>query len=80
VNQTEFSSLHRNCIVALRDYVTAAEVTATMLSECTPGPMPLAGRLNILLQERAEDRAHSIYLDLKRLLHDAARLGYACSN
>jgi hypothetical protein len=36
--------------------------------------------LDLLLQECAENDAHSVYLDLKRVLHEAARLGYYSSN
>ena len=80
MNQTEFTELHTSYVTAFEDYVTSAEITATMLAHCTPQPMPLTDRLSLLFQERAENDAHSVYLDLKRLLHDAARLGYDCSN
>ena len=76
VDQTEFNELHTNCVTALQDYVALAELTASMLTRCTPEPLPLSDRLSLLVQERAEEQAHSIYLDLKRVLHDAARLGY----
>jgi hypothetical protein len=80
MNQTEFNDLHVRYVTALDDYVNLAELSATILEHCTPEPMPLTDRLNLLLQECAENGAHSIYLDLKRVLHDAARLGYHCSN
>jgi hypothetical protein len=80
VDQAEFNELHASCVSALKTYVAEAETTATMLADCTPGPLPLAQRLKVLFQERAEHTSHSIYLAAKRLLHDAARLGYAFSN
>jgi hypothetical protein len=80
MNQTDFNELHANYVTAFEDYVTSAELTATILARCTPEPMPLADRLALMLQECAENRAHSAYLDLKRVLHEAARLGYHCSN
>jgi hypothetical protein len=80
MNQTEFDDLHTSYVAAFEDYVTSAEVTGTMLTHCTPEPMPLIHRLSLLLQERAEYDAHCVYLDLKRILHDAARPGYHRSN
>ena len=80
MNQTQFNELHSSYVTAFEDYVVSAELTATMLAQCTPEPMPLTDRLNLLVQERAENVAHCVYLDLKHILHDAARLGYHCSN
>jgi hypothetical protein len=36
--------------------------------------------LRVMFQENAEYATYSLYLDTKRLLHDAARLGYAFSD
>ena len=80
MNQTEFDSLHTSCVTALGHYVTSAQQTADMLAKCTPEPMALGGRLDLLVQEDAEEKSHSIYKDLKRLLNDAARLGYHFSD
>jgi hypothetical protein len=80
MNQTEFNELHTNCVTALQDYVTSAELTATMLGHCTPDPLPLADRLSLMFQESAEERSRFIYMDVKRILHDAARLGYHYSD
>jgi hypothetical protein len=79
VDQAEFNELHESCVTAFRLYVAEAETTAMMLADCTAEPLPLAQRLKVLFQERAEHTAHSVYLAAKRLLHDAARLGYAFS-
>ena len=76
VDQREFNELHTSCVSALDAYVTSAEQTAAMLEKCTPEPLPLEDRLSLVVQERTEEHAHSIYLDIKRILHDAARLGY----
>jgi hypothetical protein len=80
MNQSEFNNLHEKYVVAFKSYVALAELSATTLALCTPEPMPLTDRLNLLLQECAENDAHNIYLDLKSVLHDAARLGYHSSN
>jgi hypothetical protein len=80
MNQTEFNELHTSYVTAFENYVTSAELTATMLAHCTPERMPLTDRMNLMFQECAENNAHSLYLGLKDVLHDAARLGYHCSN
>jgi hypothetical protein len=80
MNDTEFKGLHTSCITAFRNYVTSAKLTATLLEKCTPEPLPLADRLDLLVQERAEQETHSIYLDAKRILRKAARLGYHYSD
>lgn len=76
MDQTEFNELHSSCVNALQNYVTSAELTAAMLERCTPEPLPLEDRLKLMVQEIAEDRVHARYLDLKGILHQAARLGY----
>jgi hypothetical protein len=37
-------------------------------------------RLSLMFQESAEERSRFIYMDVKRILHDAARLGYHYSD
>lgn len=76
MDQLEFNALLISCVSALRNYVTSAELTATMLARCTPEPLPLEDRLNLMVQEMAEKQVHTTYLDLKGVLHNAARLGY----
>jgi negative regulator of sigma E activity len=77
MDQKEFNELHSSCVSAFKSYVAEAEITATMLADCTAEPMPLAARLNIALQERIENMAHAVYLSAKAFLHEAARLGFA---
>ena len=76
MDQTEFNELHASCVNALDVYVNSAEQTAAMLEKCTPEPLPLEDRLRLVVQERAEEHAHVIYMDIKHILHDAARMGY----
>ena len=77
MDQREFDELHASCVSAFKSYAAEAEITATMLANCTAEPMPLPERLKIALQERIETTAHALYLAAKLLLHEAARLGYA---
>jgi hypothetical protein len=80
MDQIQFDELHTSYVTALQDYVASAEATATMLAGCTPEPMSLLGRLKLVVQERTENEAHCAYMDLKRILHSAALMGYQCSN
>jgi hypothetical protein len=80
VNQTTFNELHTRCVTALREYVASAEVTTNMLANCTPEPMSLGDRLDLLTQEVAEKDAHFVYTNLKRIIHHAARLGFHYSS
>jgi integrase len=50
-----------------------------MLANCTAEPLPLTQRFRVMFQERAENTAHLVYLGMKRLLHNAAQLGYRFS-
>ncbi|MCU1244017.1 MAG: hypothetical protein JWO71_4743 [Candidatus Acidoferrum typicum] len=77
MNETEFAKLHASCVTAFESYIVEAEKTSVLLANCTAGPLPFAKRLRVMLQENAEFATYSLYLDSKRLLHDAARLGYA---
>jgi hypothetical protein len=80
MTQTQFNELHVSYVSAFRDYVTSAEQTAAMLAHCTPNPLSLIDRLRLVVQERSETQAYSAYLDLKSVLHEAARSGYQSSN
>ena len=80
MNEAEFAKLHASCVTAFKGYVVEAEKTSVLLASCTPGPLPFAKRLRVMFQENAEYTTYSFYLDTKRLLHDAARLGYAFSD
>jgi hypothetical protein len=80
MDQIKFEELRTSYVTAFQEYVVSAEVTATMLANCTPEPMSLLGRLRLVVQERAENDAHCAYMDLKRILHSAVFLGYHCSN
>jgi hypothetical protein len=74
VKQTEFNELHTGCVTAFKTYVVEAEKTSMMLANCTAEPLPLTQRFRVMFQERAENTAHLVYLGMKRLLHNAARL------
>lgn len=80
MNNAEFIDLHAECVAAMRLYFVEAEITTTMLAKCTAEPLPFTERMSLLAQEVLETDAQTRYASAKRLLHDAARLGYGFSN
>jgi hypothetical protein len=80
MNNAEFTELHADCIIAMRDYFVEAERTTDLLAKCTAEPLSFTERLSLLSQEIIENEAHTRYTAAKLLLHGAARLGYGFSN
>jgi hypothetical protein len=80
MNNAEFIELHANCIIAMRAYFVESEGTSALLGQCTAEPLPPTERLSLLSQQIIENVSHKRYLAAKRLLHDAARLGYRFSS
>jgi hypothetical protein len=80
VNHTEFMELHASCVTAMRAYFVEVERTATMLENCTAEPLSFKERFKLMSQGIVENDTHLFYLGTKRLLFNAARLGYGFSN
>ena len=76
MDHTEFMELHAASAALMRSYFAEVEKSSTMLAECTAEPLPLKKRLALTSQGIIEHEAHLRYLDTKRLLLNAARLGY----
>jgi hypothetical protein len=68
--------LHAAYVALMRSYFVEVEKSSAMLAECTAEPLPLKKRLALTSQGLIEQDAHLTYLHAKRLLLDAARLGY----
>ena len=80
MNNAEFIELHAECVIAMRGYFVESEITTAMLAKCTAEPLPFTDRMSLVSQEIIETNAQTRYVSAKRLLHDAARLGYGFSN
>jgi hypothetical protein len=80
MDQTEFTGLHADCIIAMRAYFVEAERTTALLAKRTAEPLSFTERLSLLSQEIIENNAYTRYVSAKSLLHGAARLGYGLSN
>jgi hypothetical protein len=80
MNRSEFMEMHENCVTAMRAYFAQAEKMSAMLAECSADPMTFRERFRLMSQGIVENDAHSTYLGSKRLLFNAARLGYGVLN
>lgn len=76
MDQKGFSKLHAECDSARHDYFAETEITSTMLAKCTPEPLGFQERLALAAQGIAENNAHRMYLGIRDVLLEAARLGY----
>jgi hypothetical protein len=72
----EFRELHARCWEALKRYVLEAERTCELFGQCLPEPSSLLILSEILEQRVRENNAHATYLDLRRQLLKAVRIGY----
>ena len=80
MDNSEFNEMHVNCVTAMRVYFVEAEKTTDLLAKCTAEPLSFEDRFDLLSQEITENEAHTRYTTAKRLLHNAARLGYGFPN
>jgi hypothetical protein len=80
MDNAEFNEMHANCIIAMRGYFVEAEKTTDLLAKCTVEPLPFAARFDLLSQEIREHEAQTKYTTAKRLLYNAARVGYGLPN
>ena len=76
MTRTEFAALLDDCALVTETYLREAEKTSTMLVKCTGKPLPFDERFALLSQEIMERNAFQIYLGAKRILHNAALVGY----
>jgi len=75
-----FKALHARCWEALKHYVHEAERMCELLGQCLPEPSSIQTRSEIIEQRVRENNAHASYLEIRRQLLEAARIGYDASN
>lgn len=76
MTRTEFVTLLADCAAVTEIYLKEAEKTSTMLVKCSGKPLPFDERFALLSQEILERNAFQTYLGAKRILHNAALVGY----
>jgi hypothetical protein len=72
----EFRELHAQCRGALKHYVHEAERMCELFGQCLPEPSPLQTLSEILEQRVRENNALASYLEIRRQLFKAIRMGY----
>jgi len=80
VDSKQFRELHARCCEALKHYVHEAERMCELFGQCLPEPSSMPTRAEIIEQRVRENNAHATYLEIRRQLFDAARIGYGPSN
>jgi hypothetical protein len=63
-------------VTTTKVYFREAQRTSVLLGRCTSAPLSFEERFALLSQEILEREAFLMYLDAKRFLHNAARVGY----
>jgi hypothetical protein len=76
----QFRELHARCGEALKHYVREAEKMCELLGQCLPEPSSLQILSEIIEHRVRENNAHASYLDIRRQLLRAVRIGYDSSD
>jgi len=76
----QFRELHASCSAALKYYVHEAERMCELFGQCLPEPPSMRTRSELAEQRVRENNAHASYLEIRRQLFEAARIGYDASN
>jgi hypothetical protein len=76
----QFAELHAKCWETLKHYVHEADRMCALFGECLPEPSSIQMRSDIVEQRVRENNAYASYVDIRRQLLDAVRIGYDPSN
>jgi hypothetical protein len=76
----QFKELHAKCWETLKHYVHEADRMCELFGQCLPEPMSMQARSEITEQRVRENNAHNSYIEIRRQLFEAARIGYHASN
>jgi hypothetical protein len=76
----QFSELHAKCWETLKHYVHEADRMCELFGQCLPAPASIQMRSDIVEQRVRENNAYASYVDIRRQLLEAVRIGYDQSN
>jgi hypothetical protein len=76
----QFAELHAKCWETLKHYVHEADRMCELFGQCLPEPSSIQIRLEIIQQRNLENNAYARYIEIRRQLFEAARIGYDASN
>jgi hypothetical protein len=72
----QFSELHAKCSETLKRYVHEADRMCELFGQCLPEPSSIQIRSQIAQQRILENNAYANYVEIRRQLLEAARIGY----
>jgi hypothetical protein len=75
----QFAELHAKCWETLKHYVHEADRMCELFGQCGPEPPSIQVRSDIVQQRISENNAYASYAEIRRLLFEAARIGYDAS-
>ena len=76
----QFAILHAKCSETLKHYVHQADRMCELFGKCLPEPLSIQIRSEIIQQRILENNAYAKYVEIRRQLFDAARIGYDASS
>ena len=72
----QFAELHAKCWETLKHYVHEADRMCELFGQCLPEPLSLQIRSDIVGQRIRENNAYGNYVEIRRQLLEAVRIGY----
>jgi hypothetical protein len=76
VDSKEFAELHAQGCEALKQYVLQADRMCELLGRCLSEPSSIQFRTDIVEQRARENKAYARYVEIRRQLLEAVRIGY----
>lgn len=76
----QFAELHAKCWETLKHYVHEADRMCELFGQCLPEPSSIQFRSDIVAQRASENKAYASYVEIRRQLLEAVRIGYDPSN
>jgi hypothetical protein len=80
MDSKQFAELHAKCWETLKHYVHEADRMCELFGQCLPEPSSIQNRSDILAQRVRENSAYASYVDVRRQLLEAVRIGYDSSS
>ena len=76
MDSKEFAQLHAQCWETLKHYVHEADRMCELFGQCLPEPSSIQFRADIVEQRARENKAYAGYVEIRRRLLEAVRIGY----
>ncbi len=80
MNPQQFAELHAQCWETLKHFVREADRMCELFGLCLPEASSIQIRSEIVQQRILENNAYASYIEIRRQLFEAARIGYDASN